>query len=232
MTPKTSVRVTSKNAPASCALTPLAAKMGRSLPRSKRLKNMLLPSMFPYTRCSTTAHAARNWSRSRKLRNPGAALRTTNHLNMSSSSKPSPVSPTPSAPSSCTSPLDSHAAAPASRAKPSTERLAPRRRLQTVTLGRVGHPSQTKEGANQRLAPPLVQLPSLLLAPVAGSTTVGRIAARCIRRPHHSCKTERNHCHQHNCSNRLHGFSPLRNQIWFCRPMAMPSAGHKGTLQE
>src|SRR5580704_18390750 len=62
------------------------------------------------------------------------------------------------------------------------------------------------------------RLPSfsyLLLAPVAGGTTVGGIATYCIRRLHRSCKAERDHCHQHHCPDLLHGFSPWKNEMWF-----------------
>src|SRR5271155_2551745 len=63
-------------------------------------------------------------------------------------------------------------------------------------------------------APPLIQL-RLLLAPVAVCTAFSGIAALCVGCFHHSCKTECDHCHQHNCSKLFHGFSPLKNQIWF-----------------
>ena len=82
-----------------------------------------------------------------------------------------------------------------------------------------------------RLAPSLVQQARLLLArAVAGSTTVGGSAAGCVRRLHYTCQAESQDCQQHNCSKFLHGFSPLRNQKWFCGPMAMPSAGEQEKL--
>ncbi len=82
-----------------------------------------------------------------------------------------------------------------------------------------------------RLAPSFVQQPRLLLArAVAGSTTVGGSAAGCVRRLHCTCKAESQDCQQHNYSKFLHGFSPLKNQKWFCGPMAMPSAGEQEKL--
>lgn len=66
--------------------------------------------------------------------------------------------------------------------------------------------AQIKKARTKRLAPSLIQL--LLLAPAAGGTTVGRIATCCVRRLHRSCKAERDYCHQHNCPDLLHGFSP------------------------
>jgi hypothetical protein len=78
-------------------------------------------------------------------------------------------------------------------------------------------------------APSFVQQARLLLArAVAGSATVGGSAAGYARRLDRCCKAERDYCQQHDCPNLLHGFSPLKIQIWFCGPMAMPSAGEQG----
>jgi len=58
-------------------------------------------------------------------------------------------------------------------------------------------------------APPVFRLLSLLPASGAGGTTVSGRAARCVRRLYRSCKTERDHSYQQNCSDSLHGFSPF-----------------------
>ena len=64
-------------------------------------------------------------------------------------------------------------------------------------------------------APPFIRSPSSLLAPRTGGTTISGSAARCIRRLHRSCKTERDYCHQQNCSNALHGFFSFEKSMWF-----------------
>jgi hypothetical protein len=91
--------------------------------------------------------------------------------------------------------------------------------------------TQIKEGANRAARALLFQLPSLLLAPVAGSTTVGGIAACRVRRLHRSCETKRDHCHQHNCPNLLHGFFSFEKSdvIWSTDGDAI--SGTQGKLQ-
>lgn len=73
------------------------------------------------------------------------------------------------------------------------------------------------EAQASRPVPPVLPLLKLFLAPRAGSTTVGRIAARCVCRLYRSCKTERNHCYQHNCSKGLHRFSPIKERVFVSR---------------
>jgi hypothetical protein len=87
------------------------------------------------------------------------------------------------------------------------------------------HPSRRRRGEEwvtrphkRRREPNGSRLPSfnyLLLAPVAGGTTVGGIATCYVRRLHRSCKAERDYCHQHHCPDLLHGFSPWEYQMWF-----------------
>ena|ERR1700730_3418074 len=55
----------------------------------------------------------------------------------------------------------------------------------------------------------------LVLAPGAGSATIGGVATRCVCRLYRSRETERDHCYQQNCPNGLHGFSPLENERVF-----------------
>jgi len=60
-----------------------------------------------------------------------------------------------------------------------------------------------------------------VLAPGAGSTAVGGTATRCVCRLYRSCKTERDHCYQQDCSKGLHRFSPINERVfvsrWRCR---------------
>jgi hypothetical protein len=74
----------------------------------------------------------------------------------------------------------------------------------------VREPPETRKEAGTGCAHPFVQLLGLLVATGAGSATVGRGAARCVCRLCRSCETERDNCYQQNCSDALHGFSPLK----------------------
>jgi hypothetical protein len=84
-----------------------------------------------------------------------------------------------------------------------------------------------EKGANQT-ARAFPHFNYLLLAPVAGGTTVGGIATCCVRRLHRSCKAERDHCHQHHCPDLLHGFSPWKNEMWFLSTVGNAIGGPPG----
>jgi hypothetical protein len=78
---------------------------------------------------------------------------------------------------------------------------------------RQAHPPRIRKQREARawwLAPLVLPLLSLLPAPGAGSTTVGGRAARYVCRLYRSRETERDHRYQQNCSNSLHGCSPVR----------------------